>query len=164
METTGSDGARPVGQQMTARRWLVIGAVAVAAQFVGRHAPNPPVDPAAAFKASQAPQQIRDLLRRSCFDCHSNETVWPWYADIAPGSWLMNWDVNRGRRQFNFSTWEQKNVFDRADLLDKMCEQVKKKEMPLPQYLLLHRSAKLTDADVAAICAWTSQEVSGRVR
>ena len=136
----------------------MVAAIAVASQFVGRHPVNVAVDRSVAFQEQQAPQQVRDLLRRSCFDCHSDETTWPWYANVAPASWLVSWDVKRGRGQLNWSRWERYNVFDRADLLDKVCEQVTEHEMPLPQYRLVHRHAALSDGEISALCAWTKEE------
>ena len=146
---------------MTLRRRRVglgLMAVAIAIQFVGRHPASTAVDPAIAFKEQQAPQQVRDLLRRSCFDCHSDETTWPWYANVAPASWLVAWDVKRAQGQLNFSRWERYNVFDRADLLDKVCEQVTEREMPLWQYRIVHRRAVLSDAEITALCSWTKEE------
>lgn len=99
-----------------------------------------------------------NILRRSCYDCHSDETRWPWYSRVAPASWLVISDVNEGRGQLNFSRWRGYNAFDLADKLDKACEVVTKHQMPLIQYRLAHGMAKLSDQDIAALCAWTRDE------
>src|SRR6478752_3717270 len=80
-------------------------AVAIAALFLTAQAiqirrVNPPVTAEA-----QLPAPVRDVVRRSCYSCHSNETEWPWYAYVAPASWLVGHDVNDGRRHLNFSEW-----------------------------------------------------------
>ena len=82
--------------------------------------------------------EARALVKKSCFQCHSNETEWPWYSNIAPGSWLIQFDVNQGRRQFNFSDWN-KNPGE----LDEMIGAIQEGEMPPIQYTLFHPDANL---------------------
>ncbi len=120
-----------------------------------------PADPALALDArARVPPPVLSLLRRACFDCHSNETRWPWYAFVPPASWLVAHDVKEGRGQLNLSRWGEYNPFDRADLLDEMCELVSAGEMPLWQYRLLHDEARLTDAERTALCEWTAAEAT----
>jgi mono/diheme cytochrome c family protein len=90
----------------------------------------------------------RALFRRACFDCHSNETVWPWYANVAPVSWLVQNDVEGGRLHLNFSEWDrpQRHAADVA-------LEVREGAMPPAVYLPLHASAKLSDAERAALIA-----------
>jgi Haem-binding domain len=117
------------------------------------------VDSAASIEAeTPVPAPVMSTLRRACFDCHSDQTRWPWYASLPVASWLLERDVRRGRGQMNFSRWTTYNRFDRADLLDKACELVAKRDMPLRPYLLLHREAQLNEADISALCAWSRQE------
>jgi len=104
------------------------------------------------------PAEVRSLLRTSCFDCHSNETRWPWYATVFPASWLVARDVSTARGQMNFSRWMGYNVFDRADMLDDICSELREGKMPLRPYLWLHPAASLTDTQVESVCAWTSRE------
>lgn len=137
---------------------------AVIMQFVGPRPTSAPVDRGVAFNEQAAPPHVSRLLRRSCFDCHSDETRWPWYSRVAPASWLVVHDVNEGRAQLNFSRWTRYNVFDRADLLDKVCEQVTEREMPLWQYRLVHPGAVLSDDEIAALCAWTREEGARMIR
>lgn len=116
-------------------------------------------DPAVVLDAQgSVPAPVARLLRRACFDCHSEETRWPWYSRLPPGSWIVGRDVDAGRGQWNFSRWGEYNPYDRADLLDKACTLATKKKMPLWPYRLLHREARLADDEIAALCAWTRAE------
>jgi hypothetical protein len=85
-------------------------------------------------------QQTRDLAKTACFDCHSNETVWPWYSNIAPFSWLIYRDVAVGRNRFNFSDWQ--NSYIREP--DELAAAVSEGEMPPLQYIPMHPSARLS--------------------
>jgi hypothetical protein len=87
-------------------------------------------------------QSTRDLAVRACYDCHSNETTWPWYADLAPVSWLVQRDVQEGRRALNFSDGgtSGRRAFEAAEV-------VLEGEMPPVYYTWMHSSAKLTDAE-----------------
>jgi hypothetical protein len=119
------------------------------------------VDPGLALTAHAAvPPDVAGVLRRACFDCHSNDTRWPWYTNVPPASWLIAHDVDAGRGQLNFSRWGEYNPFDRADLLDKMCDLATKRKMPLWPYRLLHGDARLSDADVTALCRWADTEAT----
>jgi heme-binding protein len=104
--------------------------------------------------------QTRTLAKSACFDCHSNETRWPWYSSVPVVSWLIEHDVSEGRAQLNFSTWHDYTTFERADLLDKVCEKAAKREMPLWQYRLLHPDSRLDPSAVAAICEWSRREAA----
>jgi hypothetical protein len=101
-----------------------------------------------------APPEVAAILKRSCFDCHSNETHWPWYARIAPGSWLMARDVRKGRARFNVSEWGGLTEEERA--LDKEIswDQIKEGKMPPWFYLPLHPSARLSERDKQLLGAW----------
>ncbi len=87
--------------------------------------------------------QVHDLARRACFDCHSHQTTWPWYGNIAPVSWLVYRDVTEGRQHINFSDW------DRPDHqhVDEFQEVFENGSMPPAPYLLMHPSARLSEAE-----------------
>ena len=102
-----------------------------------------------------APPDVEAILRRSCADCHSNETVWPWYSNVAPVSWLVANDVNRARRHLNLSTWNRLSPADRQEAAEHIREEVLEGEMPLAIYLPLHPEARLSDADKKLIENWT---------
>jgi hypothetical protein len=136
------------------KRWLLrisIGllVVLVAIQFVPVARTNPAVT-----KPLVAPPEIESILRRSCYDCHSNETRWPWYAHVAPISWLVADDVEKGRKHLNLSAWGDYNSDKRSGKADEMAEQVEQGAMPLAQYLWMHSDAKLSPADVALLRKW----------
>jgi hypothetical protein len=98
------------------------------------------------------------ILRRSCNDCHSSETVWPWYSNVSPVSWFLKSHIDEGRRELSFSEWATYPKRKRERKLHEMCEQVEAGEMPLKSYLPLHPSARLSDEDKRRLCEWTRQE------
>jgi len=100
--------------------------------------------------------QTRKLAARACFDCHSNETHWPWYSNVAPVSWLVQRDVQEGRRRLNFSEWNQPQ---RAT--NEVGEVINEGEMPPWFYLPLHASARLTPAEKQALVAGLEKTLSG---
>ncbi len=107
-----------------------------------------------------APADVEKVLRRACFDCHSNETAWPWYTGVAPASWLVHRDVVEGRRHLNFSAWGQLPAEKRAKKQKEVGEEVRDGEMPPWFYLPLHPDAKLSDADRALLEAWAAGAAS----
>jgi len=135
-------------------RWLRLGllaliAVFVALQLVPVERTNPPVG-----SDVDAPEEVEAILRRSCYDCHSHETRWPWYSYVAPVSWFVVNHVNDGRGDLNFSEWPTFD-FEAQDLaLSDVREQITKGEMPLPSYLILHPNARLSEDDKAALLDW----------
>jgi Haem-binding domain len=120
------------------------------AQLIPVTRTNPPVE-----AEVEAPEEVLRILRNSCYDCHSHESRWPWYAHVAPVSWLVAHDVNEAREQLNFSTWDAYGAKERADHLEEIWEEVDEGEMPLWFYLPLHPEARLSDADKNALRAWT---------
>lgn len=125
---------------------------------------NPAVDESKVIAAhTQMTPEVAAILERSCNDCHSYKTQWPWYSNIAPVSWLLVSDVNDGRKNMLLSDWGSYDARKASRKLDEMCEQVEKGEMPLAPYLFLHPAAKLSDADKQTLCNWTKQE-SDRLR
>jgi hypothetical protein len=122
---------------------IVLVALLVAIQFVpyGRDHENGVVTAEPAWDSPAT----RDLAEQACFDCHSNETIWPWYSNIAPVSWLIQHDVDEGRHVLNFSEWDQPQE------TDEVAEVVREGEMPPVYYTWLHRDAKLTDAETEAL-------------
>lgn len=102
----------------------------------------------------QAPERVMAVLRQSCYDCHSNETVWPWYSRVAPMSWFVADHVHEGREHLNFSAWSRMNPGERAEAREEVWEEVAEGEMPLASYLWLHGDARLDEGDRAALRAW----------
>jgi len=129
----------------------IILAVLVIFQFIPVTLDNPSVQ--ADF---DGPSNVRDILKRSCYDCHSNETTWPWYSHIAPVSWMIAGDVHEARSRLNFSDWGLMSTDDQQDARREIRKEVEQGDMPLSQYLLMHPGSKLTDPDKAVIQGWAS--------
>ena len=91
--------------------------------------------------------ETRALAARACFDCHSNETKWPWYAYVAPASWLVSKDTIEGRRELNFSEWRS------TARISEITREISSGKMPESKYLILHPDARLTDAEKQALIA-----------
>lgn len=108
------------------------------------------------------PPGIDSLLRRSCYDCHSGQTNWPWYSHVAPVSWLVVRDVRHGRSDLDFSHWSIDPVREPtpAQRYRWICQDVRRGIMPPRLYLLAHPGARLSEADVAGLCAWAEQQLS----
>jgi hypothetical protein len=134
-------------------RWqrliVVIGAgfialfVLIQAVPYGRNHSNPPVTQEPAWNSAQT----RALASRACFDCHSNQTTWKWYSNIAPASWLVQRDVDSGRSQFNFSEWNKPQDISAGDIADT----IRSGSMPPWFYTILHSNAKLSPGEKDAL-------------
>ena len=103
------------------------------------------------------PQVVR-TLEKSCQNCHSEKTEWPWYSYVAPMSWMIENDVRRGRSHMNLSHWNGYNAEQQQEILSKMSVLVRNRAMPLPRYLLLHPEAKLSDAEIGYLYQWARSE------
>ena len=133
---------------------IVLGAIGI--QFVRPAKTNPATDPERTLSARvEVPNDVAAVLDRACRDCHSNETTWPWYSQVAPVSWFVIDHVDHGRSHFNYSDWAKYEPREAANLLKDSCEMARKGAMPLPSYLWMHADARLAPADVETICAWT---------
>ena len=132
-------------------RRILTGAVAllVAVQLVPVDRSNPVVQ-----SDIDAPADVEAILRRSCYDCHSHETVWPWYSRVAPVSWLVAHDVEEGRGHLNFSEWPVTDFEDRESELRDIADEIAKGEMPLGIYLVMHREARLSEAESRLLVDW----------
>lgn len=134
------------------RRVLRIAGIATAAflvlaQLVRIDRTNPPVE-----SDVPAPPEVKAALRAACYDCHSNETTWPWYSHVAPMSWLLAYDVRNGRAELNYSTWQQYDARRQQKKMKETIETLNEGEMPPWYYLTIHRDARL--ADLQAILRW----------
>jgi hypothetical protein len=131
---------------------VVLGVAVLAAQLVRPAKTNPPVT-----SDVGAPPAVAALLRRACYDCHSHETRWPWYAGVAPTSWLLAHDVRDGRDELNFSTWDKYEAGARRKKLTKSVKEVREGEMPPWYYRAMHPEARLDDRDRAALETWIAE-------
>lgn len=142
-------------------KWTAIALAAVfaALQFIRPARTNPPVDESRVIQAHmRVTPEVTAILDRSCNDCHSNQTRWPWYSNVAPVSWFVVNHVNVGRREMNFSDWAQYDSEHQKGLLKDICQEVKSGAMPMSSYLRLHSEAKLTTEDVKVLCDWANNE------
>lgn len=100
------------------------------------------------------PQDVQQIIKTSCADCHSNFTVYPWYNNIAPVSWFLANHVNEGKEHLNFSEWTTYNVRQKNHLIKELKEVIKENEMPLTSYTLIHKDAILTEQQNKALLDW----------
>lgn len=122
---------------------------------------NPPINADQTIEATtQVPEPVEAILTRSCNDCHTNKTVYPWYSKIAPSSWFLANHIKEGRGELNFSEWKSYETRRKRRKLDEVCDQVKSREMPLPSYLWIHWGAKLSDDEIKTLCDWAEAESS----
>ena len=141
---------------------IVIAAVFLAIQFVRIDRTNPPVDPMLAIEAHMnvAPD-VQMILSRSCNDCHTHKTVYPWYSHVAPISWWLRDHIDHGRSHLNFSEWGKLDINDREHKLEEICEEVRDRKMPLPSYLWMHSYAAMSESEIKGLCSWTSSPTTG---
>ena len=133
-----------------------------AAQLVQPDRANPPTDASRTIQAHLGTSSgLAAVLGRACSDCHSNATVWPWYAKIAPVSWLMTYGVKEGREALNFSDWAAYPPERQQKLLEEMCRDVSAGRMPGLPWTLLHPEARLSAQDIQTVCAAAHQAGAG---
>jgi hypothetical protein len=131
----------------------------VGAQFYRPAKTNPPVDRSMTLQARIQPTpQVAVILDRSCRDCHSNETRWPWYSHVAPMSWFVIDHVNHGRNHLNMSEWARYENNEAANQLRNMCREARAGVMPLDSYTMIHRGAVMSQEDIKVLCDWTNAE------
>lgn len=128
---------------------IIVAAAFIAIQFVPVNRDNP-----AGPDTFNAPADVKKIIERSCYDCHSNKTRWPWYAHVAPVSWAVAGHVHEGRRRLNFSNWQNmpaKNQWSKREILS---DEIEEGGMPLPQYLPMHPDARLSEKEKQAVYKW----------
>lgn len=124
-------------------------------QFFRIDKTNPEFDPVIDLITMENPPiEVAQMLKSACYDCHSNETIWPWYSNIAPISWMLEQHVEDGRDNINFSFWGEIEKEDRLYVLEEMIEEIEEAEMPLPGYLITHSDAKLSDTQRQLLIDW----------
>jgi hypothetical protein len=142
-------------------KWIALVVLCVLAilQFIRPARTNPVVESSLALEShTRVDPAVAAILDRSCIDCHSNKTRWPWYTNISPVSWFVVGHVNDGREDMNFSEWGRYEKRDQEKMLEGICELATEGEMPLSSYTPMHRGSKLTADDVKTLCAWTERE------
>ena len=126
--------------------------ILVAIQFIPVDKTNPTVT-----AELDAPMEIISVFKISCYDCHSNETVWPWYSNIAPVSLLIASDVKDGRSHLNFSEWENLSRKDIVKMKEEIWEEIDKGKMPLSKYIFMHPEAELDQKEKNLIKEWAGE-------
>lgn len=125
--------------------------VFIAIQFINVEKTNPSITAEIPF-----PPELKTVMQKSCFDCHSNETSWPWYSNVAPVSWLVSRDVIEGRKELNFSEWNKYTDKKRTKKIKEIWKEVDEGHMPMPIYTFIHRDAILTYDDKELIRTWVN--------
>lgn len=141
------------------RIFLALIVLLLLSQVVRPAKTNPPVDPTRTIQTlTRMTPEVDAILKRSCNDCHSYETKWPWYSHVAPASWLVVYDVNEGREHLSLSDWASYSRKRAIHLLDEMDEQIRKGDMPLGKYVILHPGAALSETDRSILLTWAREE------
>jgi len=142
----------------TGKRVALIGVVLLLLiQLVQPDRSNPPSSSASVQDVLPMSPRVDGLIRSACFDCHSNQTRWPWYSYVAPVSWLVSQDVSEGRRHINFSEWGSYERRRQIGRLGGIVDEVREGAMPLPSYVTMHAEAKLSEEDRDSLVAWADQ-------
>ncbi len=135
--------------------------VLVGIQFIRIDKVNPISDPNQDFiQILNPPEEVAQMLKVSCYDCHSHQSVYPWYTNIAPISFWIKGHINHGRRHLNFSAWGSYDQNRAHHKLEECYEEVEEGHMPLPSYLWAHSDAKLTDEQRSAMVSWFKSQMS----
>jgi len=135
------------------KKWLSISLVLfVLIQFVTVVHDNPESNPQ---NEIQVVENVHSILKTACYDCHSNQSVWPWYSYVAPVSWFVADHVHEARHKLNFSEWQTMPEKRRNKRRDQTAEEVDEGDMPLPPYVLLHPGAKLSSEQIAVLKEWS---------
>lgn len=100
---------------------------------------------------------VKSVLKKACYDCHSNETVWPWYSKVAPISWFVVQDIKLGREELNYSEWDRYDSEEKIEFIRESWEEVAENEMPLWFYIQMHPEARLTSEDRTVLRNWAAQ-------
>lgn len=128
----------------------IVLAAFIGIQFYTVERTNPPVT-----ADLKEPAEVKEILQRACYDCHSNETKWPFYSYVAPFSWLTVKDVEEGREELNFSNWQRISPVKQAKIKKEVWKEVDKGDMPLWFYMPLHPGAKLSAEDKDILRKWS---------
>jgi hypothetical protein len=140
---------------------IVLAVLFIIAQFIRPDLSHPPVVSGQELEATTAvPRNVAAVLERSCNDCHTQKTDFPWYSQITPVSWWLKNHVDHGREHLNFSVWNTYTNDRKVRRLEEACEQVQSREMPLPSYIWAHWDAPLSPEEIMTICDWTKAEIT----
>ena len=146
---------------MTRNRIILLGIVAalIIMQFIGIDKTNPPVEASKEFMTLMTPPtEIATMLKASCYDCHSHETTYPWYSNVAPVNFWLKGHVRNGSKKLNYSTWGDYEPKKAAHKLEESAEVLEDMWMPLKSYTFMHPAGKLSEEDRATLIAWFKEQ------
>lgn len=139
---------------------IALAAAFVVLQFFQIDKTNPAVIEAETLEAAVAvPSDIALIVGRSCNDCHTSKTIYPWYAYIQPSGWFLKGHIDDGKRKLNLSHFNTFDLKKKVKKLEEICDEVESGRMPLPSYLWIHRDAGLSESERKAVCDWAKQEI-----
>lgn len=137
---------------------LVLVVLFVIAQFFGTEKNDAPTRELEAFITETKPsEEVKNILSAKCYDCHTNKTTYPWYANVAPLSYWINHHVEEGKEHLNFSDWATYNTKRKKHKLDELIEEVEDGKMPLESYENLH--GDITDAEKEILISWAKKYI-----
>ena len=137
---------------------LVLLVAFVGIQFVPTARNQSDIVPKTDFmKVNEVPDQVKNKLQVSCYDCHSNNTAYPWYNKIQPVAWFLEGHIKKGKSELNFSEWADYSDRRKKSKLKSIISQIKDDEMPLASYTLIHKDAKFNENDKQEITDWLSR-------
>lgn len=132
---------------------IALAVIVVGIQFIPVDRSNPPVT-----QEIDAPANVKSILKTSCYDCHSNETDWPWYSYVAPVSFLVASDVQNARKRVNFSEWDKYDDEKKEKKKGAILDDVEEGEMPLPKYLIMHPGAEMNSEKIKVLKDWITSK------
>jgi hypothetical protein len=139
------------------KKLLIVLFILALIQLIRIDTSNPTTSPENDYLVlAKSPDEIGNIIRNSCYDCHSNETKYPWYSKVAPVSWILKNHIQEGREHLNFSDWGNYSIEKRANLLEEIKEEIEKNEMPLRSYTVIHSNAKLSSNSKKLVLDWLS--------
>jgi len=106
------------------------------------------------LKETKPSKEVQNILKTSCYDCHSNATAYPWYNHITPINYYLNRHVNHGKEHFNISSWESYNTHKKAHILEEIIETIENETMPLTSYKIIHQDSKITKEEATSLIQW----------
>ncbi|MDR2122262.1 MAG: heme-binding domain-containing protein [Flavobacteriaceae bacterium] len=129
--------------------------ILAAIQFIRIDKNNPPVDEKQDYcTVTQTPAEVRDILKKACYDCHSNEVKYPWYTNIAPVSWFIKGHINEGREYLNFSEFGKYNKYQKEHVITGLPQVMERGTMPPGSYVWMHKEADLTAKEKEMVLKW----------
>jgi len=135
---------------------IIVLTIFILIQFIPIERDNPVSDPSSEIELQG---EVKMIVQTSCYDCHSNNTTWPWYSYVAPVSWLVTYDVHEAREELNFSMWNTYSQKRMNRKFQEIVEEIEEEEMPLPIYLLTHSKADIDQAQRTVLINWANSNL-----